>query len=126
MLLKVVGSDHWYANFVNFMVQVMYHQGRISGSSSMKVTSTYGMNCTFTESAPMDCSGGVFRLRKQPRSLKDATYHYMEDIMGHSTLMLRSGRNQRLHTKVHPVSETWEYQCKIRHATHHQPPVRTL
>jgi hypothetical protein len=70
----------------------MYHQERINKSSSMKVASTYGMNHSSTESALMDCSGGAFRLRKQPRSLKDATHHRMEDIMGHSTLMLRSSK----------------------------------
>jgi hypothetical protein len=48
----------------------------------MKVASTYGMNRTTLDFAPIDCLGGVFRLRKKPRSLKDATYHYMEDIMG--------------------------------------------
>jgi hypothetical protein len=48
----------------------------------MKVASTYGMNRASTEFALMDCSGGVFQLRKQPRSLKDATHHRMEDIMG--------------------------------------------
>ena len=58
----------------------------------MKVASTYGMNRTFTESTLMDCSGGVFWLRKQSRSLKDATHHHMGDIMGHSTLMLRFGK----------------------------------
>jgi hypothetical protein len=58
----------------------------------MKVASTYGMNHTSTESAPMDFSGGVFQLRKQLRSLKDVTHHRMEDIMGHSALMLRSGK----------------------------------
>ena len=70
----------------------MYHQGRISGSSSMKVISTYGMNHTSTMSALMDYSGGVFHLRKQSRSLKDATLHHMGDIMGHSALILRFGK----------------------------------
>ena len=58
----------------------------------MKVASTYVMNRTSSEFAPMDCLGGVFLLRKQSRSLKDATHHRMEDIMGHSILMLRSGK----------------------------------
>jgi hypothetical protein len=58
----------------------------------MKVASTYGMNRTFIEFALMDYSGGVFQLRKQPRLLKDATHHRMEDIMGHFVLMLRSGK----------------------------------
>ena len=70
----------------------MYHEGRISRSSFMKVASTYGMNRTSSESSLIDCSGGVFWLRKQPRSLKDATHHHMEDIMGHSALMLRSSK----------------------------------
>ena len=58
----------------------------------MKVASTYGMNRTSTESALIDYSGGVFWLRKQPRSSRDATHHHMEDIMGHSALMLISGK----------------------------------
>ena len=70
----------------------MYHQGRTSESSSMKVASTYGMNCTSSESALMDYSGGVFQLRKQPRSSRDVTWHHMEDIMGHSALMLKSDK----------------------------------
>ena len=65
----------------------MYHQGRTGEISSMKVASTYGMNCTSTKSAPMDYSGGVFRLKKQPRSSRDVTRHHMEDIMGHSALI---------------------------------------
>ena len=70
----------------------MYHQGRIGASSSMKVTSTDVMNHTSTESALMDYSGGVFQLRKQPRSSRDVTWHHTEDIVGHSALMLRSGK----------------------------------
>jgi len=60
--------------------------------SFMKVASTYGMNGTSTEFALMDYSGGVFRPRKQPGSLKDATHHRMDDIMGLFALMLRSGK----------------------------------
>jgi hypothetical protein len=58
----------------------------------MKVTNTYGMNHTSTEFAPMDYLEGVFWLRKQPRSMKDATHHHTKDIMGHSTLMLKSSK----------------------------------
>ena len=58
----------------------------------MKVASTYGMNRTSSEFAPMDCSEGVFRLRTQPRSSRDSTHHRMEDIMGHSALILRFGK----------------------------------
>jgi hypothetical protein len=58
----------------------------------MKVASTYGMNRTSSKFALIDCSGGVLWLRKQPRLLKDATHHHMKDIMGHSALMLRSGK----------------------------------
>jgi hypothetical protein len=92
MLLKVIGSDPWFANIFIFMVAGYVPPGKISESSFMKLTFTYGMNRTSSEFAPMDCSGGVFRLRKQPRSLKDAIQHCMEDIMGRSALMLRSDK----------------------------------
>jgi hypothetical protein len=92
MLLKVTGSDPWYANFINFMIAGYVPPGGTGASSSMKVTSTYGMNHTSTEFAPMDCSGGVFRLRKQPRSSRDATRNPTEDIMGHSARILSSGK----------------------------------
>jgi hypothetical protein len=39
----------------------------------------------------MACSEDVYRLRKAFGSLKDATHHHMEDIMGYSTLMQRFG-----------------------------------
>jgi hypothetical protein len=92
MLLKVKGSNPWYANIVNFVVAGYVPLGENKRSSSMKAASTYGMNRTSTESAPMDFSGGVFQLRKQLISLKDVTHHHMEDIMRHSALMLRSNK----------------------------------
>ena len=60
MLLKVAGSDPWYAISLILWLQVMYHQGRISGSLSMKVASPYGMNHISSEFAPMDYLGGVY------------------------------------------------------------------
>ena len=73
-------------------LQVMYHQGRTKGSSSMKVVSTYGMYHTSLESALMAYSEGVYWQRKATRSSNDATHHYMEDIMGHSALIRRFAR----------------------------------
>ena len=70
----------------------MYHQERIRGSSSVKVASTYEMKHTSTESALKDDSGGVFWLRKQSRSSRDATRYPMGDIMGHFALMLKSSK----------------------------------
>jgi hypothetical protein len=40
----------------------------------------------------MVCSDDVYQQRKAFRSLKDATHHPMEDIMGYSALMQRFGR----------------------------------
>jgi hypothetical protein len=40
MLFKIIRSDPWYANIVILWLQVMYHQERTRGSSSMKVVST--------------------------------------------------------------------------------------
>jgi hypothetical protein len=36
-------------------------------------------------------SEGVYQQKKESRSLKDAIHHHMEDIMGHSALMQKSG-----------------------------------
>ena len=73
-------------------LQVMCHQGRIKGSLSTKVISTYGMNRTSSEFALMACSEGVYRWKKASRSSSNATHHHMEDIMGHSALIQRSGK----------------------------------
>ena len=73
-------------------LQVMYRQGKTKGSSSMKVVSTYGMNCTSSESAMMAYSEDVYQWKKASRSLNDATRHHMEDIMVHSILIRRSGK----------------------------------
>ena len=58
----------------------------------MKVVSTYGMNHTYSESALTAYSKDVHQQRKASRLSNDATHHHMEDIMGHSALVLRSGR----------------------------------
>jgi hypothetical protein len=50
------------------------------------------MSCTSLEFAQMDYPEGVYQLKKESRSLKDANYHHMEDIMGHSALMQKSGK----------------------------------
>ena len=73
-------------------LQVMYRQGRIKGSSSTKVVSAYGMNCTSLESALMAYSEDVYRQRKASRSSNDATHLHMEGIMVHSALIRRSGK----------------------------------
>ena len=73
-------------------LQVMYHQGRTKGSSSMKVVCTYGMNYTSSESALTACSEGVYQWKKASRSSSDATHHHMENIMVHSALIRRSSK----------------------------------
>jgi hypothetical protein len=73
-------------------LQVIYHQGRIRRSSFMKVVSTYGIRHTSSESVLMACSEDVYRQRKAFKSLKDATHHHIEDIIGYSALMQRFGR----------------------------------
>jgi hypothetical protein len=69
----------------------MYHQGRINASLFKKVVSTYGMTRTSSKLVMMVYSGGVYQLKKESRSLKDAIHHHMEDIMGHSILMQKIG-----------------------------------
>jgi hypothetical protein len=63
-------------------LQDMYHQGRTKENSFTKVVTTYGMNRTSSESAQIDFSEGVYRLKKESRLLKYATHHHMEVIMG--------------------------------------------
>jgi hypothetical protein len=63
-------------------LQDMYHQGQTKESSFMRVVTTYGMSRTSLESIKMDSLEGVYQLKKESRSLKDATHHRMEDIMG--------------------------------------------
>jgi hypothetical protein len=58
----------------------------------MRVVTTYRMNHTSLESAQTNSSEGVYRLKKESRSLKDVTQHHMEDIMGRSVLMQKSGK----------------------------------
>jgi hypothetical protein len=49
------------------------------------------MNHSSSESALMVDSEGVYQWKKESRSLKDVIHHHMEDIMGHSALMQKSG-----------------------------------
>jgi hypothetical protein len=49
------------------------------------------MNHTFFEFAQMAYLGDVYLLKKESKLLKDVIYHHMEDIMGHSAHMQRSG-----------------------------------
>jgi hypothetical protein len=49
------------------------------------------MNHTFSEFSQMACSGDVYLLKKESKLLKDSIHHHMEDIMGHSAHMQRSG-----------------------------------
>jgi hypothetical protein len=51
-----------------------------------------GICHTSSESVLMACSEDVYRQRKAFKSLKDATHHYMEDIMGYFRLMQRFDR----------------------------------
>jgi hypothetical protein len=57
----------------------MYHQGRTNASLFKKVVSTYGMTRTSSEFVLMVYSRGVYQLKKESRSLKDAIHHHMED-----------------------------------------------
>jgi hypothetical protein len=56
----------------------------------MKVVTTYGMSHNSSESAQTDSLEDVYQLKKESRSLKDATHHHMEVIMEHSVLMQKS------------------------------------
>jgi hypothetical protein len=49
------------------------------------------MNHTFSKFAQMACSGDVYLLKKESKLLKHAIHHHMEDIMGQSVHMQRSG-----------------------------------
>jgi hypothetical protein len=71
--------------------QDIYRQEGTKRSLSKRVVFTYGMNHTFSEFAQMACSGDVYLLKKESKLLKDAIHHHMEDIMGHSAHMQRSG-----------------------------------
>ena len=73
-------------------LQVMYHQGRTKGSSSMKGVSTYEMNHTSSESTQTAYLGDVYQQKKASRSSSDATHHHMEDIMVHFALIQRSSK----------------------------------
>ena len=106
MLLKVAESDPGMQILLILWLHVMYHQGRVSGSLSMKVTSTYVMNRTSTEFVLMDYLGCVFQLRKQPRSSRDATHHRMEDIMGHSALIQKSSKVDSIGQPCMTILET--------------------
>jgi hypothetical protein len=53
----------------------------------MKVVSTYEIRHISLESVLMACLEDVYRQRKTFKSLKDATHHHMEDIMGYSVLI---------------------------------------
>jgi hypothetical protein len=68
MLFKITKSNPLYPNIVNFMVAGYVPPGGTKESSSMKVISTYGMSRTFSESALMAYSGGVYRQKKASRS----------------------------------------------------------
>ena len=70
----------------------MYHQEEIRESSSMKAVSIYGMNHTSSESALIGYSEDVYQPKKESRSLNAVTLHHMEDTMGHSKHMQRSGK----------------------------------
>jgi hypothetical protein len=47
-----------------------------------EAVSTYGIRHTTSEYVLMPCSEDVYRQRKAFKSLKDATHHHMEDIVG--------------------------------------------
>ena len=73
-------------------LQVMYHQGKTKGSSSMKVVSTYGINHTSSESTLMAFLEDVYQWKEASRSQNDATHHHLEGIMEHSALIQRSSK----------------------------------
>ena len=67
IVYKVTKSDPGTQILLILWLQVMYHQRRTKGSSSMKVISTYAMNRTSLESALTAYSGDVYRQKKESR-----------------------------------------------------------
>jgi hypothetical protein len=65
----------------------MYHQEATNENSSKRAILTYGMNHTFSGYALMVYSEGVFQLKKESKSLKDATHHHREVTMWYSVHM---------------------------------------
>ena len=92
MLFKVMKSDPWYANIVNFMVVGYVPLGENKRKLIYESVSTYGMSRTSSESALMTYLEDVYQWKKASRSLSDATHHHMEDIMVHSALIRRCGK----------------------------------
>jgi hypothetical protein len=92
MLFKVSRSDPWYANIINFMVAGYIPPGEDKKKLFTKVISTYGICHTSSESARMAYSEDVYWQRMAFKSLKDATHHHMEDILGYFALIQRFGR----------------------------------
>ena len=106
MLLKVTGYEPWYANIVNFMVAGYVPLGENKRKLIHESSLHLWMNRTSFESALMDYSGGVFRLRKQLRSSRDVTLHHMEDIMGHSALIQKSSKVDSIGQPCMTILET--------------------
>ena len=70
-------------------LQDMYHQGKIRGSSFMKVVSIYGIHPISFGYAQMGCLEDVYQWAC--RSFKNIIHHHMEVIMGYSILMKKFG-----------------------------------
>jgi hypothetical protein len=92
MLFKVFRSNPWYANIINFMVAGYIPPGEDKKKLIYESRLHNGICHTSSESMLMACSEDVYRQRKAFKSLKDATHHHMEDIMGYFGLMQRFGR----------------------------------
>jgi hypothetical protein len=73
-------------------LQSMYDQEPTRKSLFTRVAITCGMNHTIFECALTGYSGGVYRQKKEWRSLRSATHHHMEVIMELFAHMQRSGK----------------------------------
>jgi hypothetical protein len=61
MLFKIIGSDPWYANIINFIVVGYVPPGENKRKLVYRVVSIYRMHCTSSKSALTVYSGDVYR-----------------------------------------------------------------
>jgi hypothetical protein len=92
MFFKVSKSEPWYANIVNFMVA-----GYIPpGEDKKKLVYESHLHIWDPPYLFRVCVDDLLRrcvpAEETFKSLKDATHHHMEDIMGYSALMQKFGR----------------------------------
>jgi hypothetical protein len=93
MLYRIIRSDPWYANIVNFMVTRYVPPGadkrKLIYESCHHIWDEPYLFRVYSNGL---FSEGVYRLKKESRLLKDVTHHHMEVIMGHSVLMQKSSK----------------------------------